>query len=48
MLKWVYWAMVAFFAALTIMTLYKEKKTLMQITCAMVLCVLLLRMFGLK
>lgn len=48
MLKFIYWAIVAYFAGLTIISLYREKKPLMQITCAMVLVALLLRVFGLK
>jgi hypothetical protein len=48
MLKWVYWAIAAYFAGLTIATLYEEKKTLMQITCVMVLLVLMLRVLGVK
>jgi hypothetical protein len=47
-LKLVYWAIVAYFAGLTVITLYREKKPLVQITCAMVLMALLLRVFGLK
>jgi hypothetical protein len=48
MLSWIYWAIVAYFTGLTIMTLYREKKPLTQITCALVVMVLLLRVFGLK
>ena len=48
MLRWVYWLIVAYFAGLTMMTLYKEKRPLMQITCALVLMALLLRVLGLK
>jgi len=48
MLKFIYWAIVAYFAALTIITLYRERKPLMQMTCALVLMALLLRVFGLK
>ena len=47
-MKWIYWAIVAYFTGLTIATLYKEKKTLTQITCAMVLLVLMLRVLGVK
>jgi hypothetical protein len=48
MLRWLYWAIVACFAGLTILTLYREKRTLTQITCALVLFALLLRVLGLK
>lgn len=48
MLKLVYWAIVAYLAGLTVFSLYQEKKTLKQITCALVLLALLLRVLGLK
>ena len=48
MLKLVYWAIVVFFGTLTVVVLYREKKLLAQITCALVLVVLLLRVLGLK
>ncbi|MCP4657060.1 MAG: hypothetical protein GY856_16745 [bacterium] len=48
MLTWIYWTMVAYFAGLTVWSLYREKKPLIQLTCAMVLVTLLLRLLGVK
>jgi hypothetical protein len=48
MLRLIYWLIVAYFAGLTVLTLYREKRTQMQLTCALVLIVLLLRVLGLK
>ena len=48
MLSWIYWAIVAYFTGLTIYTLYREKRLLMQLSCALVLMTLLLRLLGIK
>lgn len=48
MLGYVYWAMIAYFAVLVVFTMYKEKKTLMQVTCGLVLLVFWFRLLGLK
>ncbi len=48
MLSWIYWVIVVFFAYLVVRTLYREEKTLMQVSCALVLIALVLRIIGLK
>lgn len=48
MMKIIYWIIVAYFAGLTVFSMYREKKMLMQISCGLVLIALLLRVFGLK
>jgi len=48
MMQLFYWLVVAIFAGLTVCTMYREKRPLLQVSSAMVLVVLLLRLFGVK
>jgi uncharacterized membrane protein len=48
MMTWIYSAIVAYLLLLTVWDLYREEKRWNQVTCALVLIPLLLRLVGIK
>ena len=48
MMTYIYWCIVAYLMGLTVWTLFRERKWLLQLNCMLVMIMLLLRVTGIK
>lgn len=48
MLTFLYWLIVLYLVLMTVWSLFRERKTMDQVNCVMVMIVLLLRLWGIK